>query len=328
MLKRKKIKMFSPKWLSAVISYALESSIELFIIFLVIKAVTWVKGLNSPVVKSRFLLLPLIIPVVFSPVLHLIFPSLERFAIIVQIEKALPILDNIRSQEQYVAPFLLLAFFLLLTYNLLTGLAVSLREIRSKSGDKLSAHLNGQKILNSLANQFAISRPLLTISTRHPKAAYIYGWKHPIVTLGSEWIHLLDAEEVEAVFAHELAHFKRGDNWQVLIAKTCRDLMFFNPLAHFIYNEYTETLEQAADDLALQVTHKPLALASTLLKFWHTQQTITPQVGSTGFAAHPHQLEKRIRRLCNYSQNVETTQSSNGLFYSLSIALTVVLSII
>jgi len=300
----------------------------LFIIFLVIKAVTWMNGLNSPAAKSRFLLLPLIIPVVFSPVLHLIFPRLERFAIIVQIEKAFPILGNIRSYESYVAPFLVLAFLLLLTYNLLTGFAVSLREVRSKPRDKLSAHRNGQKILNRLANQFTVSQPLLTISTRHPKAAYIFGWKHPIVTLGSEWIHLLDIEEIEAVLAHELAHFKRGDNWQMLIAKTCRDLMFFNPLAHFIHNEYNETLEQAADDLALQVTHKPLALASTLLKFWHMQQTITTLVGSAGFAAHPHQLEKRIRRLCNYSQNFETTQSSNGLFYSLSIALTVVLSII
>ena len=146
--------------------------------------------------------------------------------------------------------------------------------------------------------------------------------------LGKEWTHLLDSEEVEAVFAHELAHFKRGDNWQVLIAKTCRDLMFFNPLAHFIYNEYNETLEQAADDLALQFTHKPLALASALLKFWHVQQTINIPVGNVGFASRPHQLEKRIHRLCNYSPILETTQSSNGLFYSLSVALTVVLSII
>ena len=320
--------MFSPNWFSAVISYALESSIELFIIFLVIKVVTWIKGFSSPAVRSRFLLLPLIIPVIFSPALHLIFPSLERFAIIIQIEKAFPILDSIRSYEHYFAPFLLLAFFLLLTYNLLTGFAVSLREIRSESNIKFSAHLIEHKILNHLANQFTISRPLLTISTRHPKTAYVFGWRHPIVILGKEWTHLLDSEEVEAVFAHELAHFKRGDNWQVLIAKTCRDLMFFNPLAHFVYNEYNETLEQAADDLALQFTHKPLALASTLLKFWHVQQTIITPAGNMGFASRPHQLEKRIHRLCNYSTILETTQSSNGLFYSLSVALTVVLSII
>ena len=320
--------MFSPNWLSAVVSYALESSIELFIILLVIKAVTWMKDLNSPATQSRFLLLPLIIPVFFSPALHLIFPLLGHFAIIVQIEKALPILEQIRSYKGYIAPFLIAAFLLLLTYNLLIGFAVSLREVRNNSQTKLSAHVHGQKALNHLAGQFAVSGSSLMISTRHPKSAYVFGWKHPIVTLGSKCIHQLDAEEIEAVLAHELAHFKRGDNWQMMIAKTCRDLMFFNPLAHLIFNEYNEAREQAADDLALQITQKPLALASSLLKFCQLQQAVHTPVGSVSFAYAPHQLEKRIRRLCNYSPIVEPAPTSNGLFYSLSVLLALALSIV
>lgn len=320
--------MFSLNWLSVVVSYALESSIELFIIILVIKAVTWVKGLNSPSAKSRFLLLPLIIPVFFSPALHFIFPLLGHSAIIVQIERAFPILEHIRSYEGYIAPFLIAAFLLLLTYNLLIGFAVSLREVRNNSQTELFSHVRGQKILNHLARQFAVSRSSLMISTRHPKAAYVFGWRYPIVTLGSTWIRQLDHEEIEAVLAHELAHFKRGDNWQMLIAKTCRDLMFFNPLAHYIYNEYDEAREQAADDLALQVTHKPLALASSLMKFCQLQQAMFTPAGSVGFAYAPHQLEKRIRRLCNYSLPVEIAPLSNELFYGLSFVLTLALSIV
>lgn len=286
------------------------------------------KYLNSPAAKGRFLLLPLIIPVVFSPALHLIFPWLEHFAIIVQIETAFPFLVNIRSYESYVAPFLVAAFLLILTYNLLTGFAVTLREVRSNSQTRLFANVNGQKTLNGLASEFALSAPLLTISTRHPEAAYICGWKYPIVTLGSKWIHQLDPEEIEAVFAHELAHFKRGDNWQMLIAKTCRDLMFFNPLAHHIYTKYIEACEQAADDLAIQITQKPLALASSLVKSWRMQQPITLSRIGANLIAQPAQLEKRILRLMNYEIDNHGIISNNALFYCISIALIIVLSLV
>jgi len=320
--------MTSLNWLSAVISFALESSIEVIIVILVIKAVIRMKGLDNPVTTSRFLLLPLIIPVIFSPAFHLMFPRLGQTAIIAQIEKAFAFLEVIRSYESYIAPFLILAFLLLLAYNLLTGFAISLREIRSNNQSRIPAHWEGQKILNRLAESFSVSCPLLTISARHPKAAYVLGWNRPIITLGNEWLRVLDMEEFEAVLAHELAHFKHSDNWQLLIAKTCRDLMFFNPLVHYIYNQYHEACEQAADDLALHITQKPLALASSLLKFWRMQQAIVIPAGSIGFVYHPQQLERRIQRLCNYSQETETTSPDNRLFYSLSITLTVVLSII
>lgn len=320
--------MFEFNWFSAVLHFALESSIEVVIIFSVIKVVMWRKDYKNPTAASRFLLLPLVIPVFLSPTFHLIFPSLGSIAIIVQIEKAFPFLENALSSESYIAPFLIAAFLLLLTYNLLVGFAISLRESRKNSISKHCKRLDGQRALNRIARKFSVARPSLLVSSHDPKAAYIFGWKHPIIVLGDQCLRLLNAEELEALLAHELAHFKRGDTLLMLVAKTCRDLMFFNPLAHLIFREYNEAREQAADDLALKVTRKPLALASTLLKFLRMQQPTVAPVGSAGFQSHPRSLETRIRRLCDYPSSVESGSSGNGLYYGLSITLTIVLSIV
>ncbi len=289
----------------------------------------WLKGLHGPSTKSRFLLLALVIPVVISPGVHLIFPWVDRLAISMQIEEALPILNGLRSWEHLAAPFMVIAFILLSGYNLLAGLAVSLRETRTDAKQGWAVSRREQKIVERLAKRFALPhQPLLIVSRRRPATAYSFGWWRPIITLGSECLSSLKADEIEAILAHELAHFKRGDNWRLLLAKTCRNLMFFNPMAYLVYAEFSEACEQSADDLALLVTHEPLALASGLLKFCRMENMHKVPSGSMGFLRRNNQLGCRILRLVNYCEDQELVVASNTLFYSLAITLAVVLSLI
>jgi len=314
--------MFETNWLSAVFNYVVESAIELALVFLAVKVVLRVGKLHDPAALGRFLLLPLIIPALLSPILHLVFPQLSHFAIIVQIENAFPALGRVRLYEEFLSPVLIMAFLLILIYNLAWGLAISLREVRHAFG----TDLNDKTTLTRLARKFDVAEPSIVVSERHPTCAYVFGWFHPVIALGKDWLLQLDPKEREAVLAHELAHYKRSDNWQMIIARTCCALMFFNPLAHHVYRELSEAREKAADDLALRVTRNPLALASALLKFWQMEASSIASI-SEGFATRDNDLENRIRRLCDYDDVFPTT-NANGLYYSLFVMLTLVLSLV
>ncbi|MBF8296997.1 MAG: peptidase BlaR1, partial [Bacteroidetes bacterium] len=79
-------------------------------------------------------------------------------------------------------------------------------------------------------------------------------------------IELLDIEELEAVIAHELAHFTREP---LVIGRIClalRFLMFYNPVALLVYHRINNDTEKLCDDLAVSFTGKRLALVSGLLK--------------------------------------------------------------
>ncbi len=321
--------MLDAHWLSAIYFYMLESLLEAVIICLVVQAVLQVRSLRSPVVMSRFLFLPLVIPVLLSPLLHLLFPQLTRLALIVQIENAFPFLERMREGSASLAPVLLAVFFFLFAFNLSQWLVIGLREaLDSMRTTQLCYAPDCKVTLQRLAREFGVASPRLVLSERHPFSAYVFGWRYPIITLGREWFSRLDTQELEAVFAHELAHFRRGDNWLVLVAKVCRDLMFFNPLAYYIYGHLVAAREEAADDAALRVTRKPLALAACLLKFWQAQQPARVLSGSLSLASQPARLERRIRRLMTGGYDYQPARNWNHLFYGLSLVLTVVFSVV
>lgn len=312
-------------WLSPVYFFVLESVIESAIIFVIVRLVLHTFGLRRPAVVSRFLLLPLVIPVVLSPTLHVLFPQLEGLSLVAQIERVFPLFETIRRSHADLAPILLTVFLIVLSVNLAQWTIVSLYEIRCYTVNRSAHSLVHTTMLADLAKQLNVVRPHLIMSERRPFTAHVLGWRRPIIAVGQHWLAQLDTEELEALLGHELAHFKRGDNWQVLIAKVCRDLMFFNPLAHYIYQQLVMACEAASDDLALQVTHKPLALASCLLKFARAQH---PTAIGVSFSGAGRGVEQRITRLVADEYTYQPDHESNGLFYGLSIVLALVLSIV
>ncbi len=86
---------------------------------------------------------------------------------------------------------------------------------------------------------------------------------------GPTWmIEHLDRRELEAVLAHELEHAARHDSLVIWFATVLRDAFFYLPTSRVAYHQLQHEKELACDDLAVGVTHWPLALASALAKAW------------------------------------------------------------
>ena len=100
--------------------------------------------------------------------------------------------------------------------------------------------------------------------------AYVRGpWRGRIV-LSNALVDALDAEELEGVLAHELAHIRRGDVWFSWCIFILRGLSFYNPVSMLAFNKISLDMERVCDHMAVSITRKPLALASALLKVYRT----------------------------------------------------------
>ena len=96
--------------------------------------------------------------------------------------------------------------------------------------------------------------------------ALLAGLRRPIVLISRGLIAGLDAEQLEAVVAHELAHAALGGNRRLLLLWFMRSIQAASPAALIMFRTLTANLEAACDTVAARMTGRPAVLASALLQ--------------------------------------------------------------
>lgn len=121
-------------------------------------------------------------------------------------------------------------------------------------------------IVLRLARTLSITPPRVLVVDGAIGGAAVLGVRDPILLLDSAALQRLDAEELEGVIAHELAHVARRDNLVAWAVAVVRDVAFFVPGAGWAVRALHREREAAADQDAVEVTGRPAALASGLLQ--------------------------------------------------------------
>ena len=119
-------------------------------------------------------------------------------------------------------------------------------------------------LLGSLAKKMGIPEPKILVSAETVPSVYTLGRKTLVLSLSV--LRILDIEELEAVIAHELAHFTREALVISRVGLVLQCLVFYNPVALLVYHRINNDTEKFCDDLASSFTGKRLALVSGLLK--------------------------------------------------------------
>jgi Zn-dependent protease with chaperone function len=133
-------------------------------------------------------------------------------------------------------------------------------------------------------------------------------WKgERVVSISSMIAAALDDEEIKAVLAHELGHIVHKDSMRKTLATSYRSAFIFDPVAHFVEAAIYRDGELCADEYSAELTGKPAALASALIKIHESMQSATMpslQVASlllnrrdTGILSKEPSLTQRIKRL-------------------------------
>ncbi|HVM36272.1 MAG TPA: M56 family metallopeptidase [Actinomycetota bacterium] len=98
------------------------------------------------------------------------------------------------------------------------------------------------------------------------EGAFAVGAFRPRILVSCNLLTRLDDHEVEAVIAHEVAHLRARDIQVVSLSGMLRDVVAWNPVAQFAYRRLVDDREREADRRAAELTGRPLAVASGLLK--------------------------------------------------------------
>lgn len=105
---------------------------------------------------------------------------------------------------------------------------------------------------------------------RCPGGALTTGVRRPVVLVDPELLTTLDTKEIEGLLAHELAHIARRDTLLATVVGVFSDLTFFLPPVHWTRRWLQREREEGADGLASAHTGRPAALASSILKVYHS----------------------------------------------------------
>jgi Zn-dependent protease with chaperone function len=135
-----------------------------------------------------------------------------------------------------------------------------------------------------------------------------------IVAVRENLVDILDDQELEAVFAHEIGHIKCGDSFKKTLVTTFKMAFPFDPLIRFIEAAFYREREYAADEFSGRHTREPAALASALMKIYEilTLRAILPSTSisslsissASGLLSKQPPLESRVRRLLKLSEIV------------------------
>lgn len=142
--------------------------------------------------------------------------------------------------------------------------AVAELSARRAAGARPPRHV--RRITRTLAAALRLPTPEVVLVPSLPGGAAIVGLREPALLLDAELCARLDEQELTGVVAHELAHVQRRDNHVALALSLLRDAFFFVPGSRWGTSLLLREREHAADTVAAELTGRPGALASVLLK--------------------------------------------------------------
>lgn len=150
-----------------------------------------------------------------------------------------------------------------------------------------------------LAGRLCVAPPAVSTLGVDAPLAVGGGLRRPSIVLSRWLVERLDARELEAVLAHELAHLARRDHLTFWLGHLLRDATIYLPSSWYALRVLEADAELAADALAVGVTRRPLAMASALGKVWQGAAGGPLRLaGLPGYAgASADVLEERLRRL-------------------------------
>lgn len=178
------------------------------------------------------------------------------------------------------------------------------RPAGARADDAAVARLDA--VLLPVARKVGVRAPPIRWVDSDVPMLFCTGVRRQEIVVSRGALALLDDEELEAAFAHELAHLARHDpavSWGIMGA---RALMLLNPAFQVVSRVVVRDAEQVADERAAAACGHRLPLAAGLLKLHRATSRYAPVPRSLPFAAaltepiekaHARDLEVRCRRL-------------------------------
>ena len=230
------------------------------------------------------------------------------------------ILDRIDS-----IPSLLTPAIPWVTFGWLLGFAIF--SVRWVGGIIYLRHLRTHDIIpvaylwqlkvNKLARKMGIGKTILLRESSKVNVPMVIGHLRPIILIPLGILNGLTPAQLEAIFAHELAHIQRYDFIINLILSQIEALFFYHPAFWWISRQIRDEREHCCDDIAISICKDPVSYARTLANLEAQKLQTVPL--SMGFAGRKNHLLTRIQRIV--MPNLNNSQSGPRAFFALLLVV-------
>jgi GWxTD domain-containing protein len=195
-------------------------------------------------------------------------------------------------------PWILAAWMLgvlLFLGRLNVGLMVA-RRMKLLATHAVSAEL--QRVFEQLKVSLGIARPVRLAHSALVQVPTVIGWLRPVVLIPVGCLAGLSPVQIQAIFAHELAHIRRHDYLVSVLQSLVEAVLFYHPAVWWASRQVRREREDCCDDLAVSVSGDSLAYAKALsLLEEHRSTYPAVSLGANGGA-----LMMRIKRLLGYEE--------------------------
>jgi beta-lactamase regulating signal transducer with metallopeptidase domain len=171
--------------------------------------------------------------------------------------------------------------------------------------------------IRGIAKEIGIHRKVKILNSQLVDMPMVYGTFRPVLLLPVAYMGGLTMEQLEAIFAHELAHIRRHDYAVNFVQHLFEAVFFFNPFVWLISKTINDERELCCDDLAIQYcTNRRLYVkALSELEIYRSSHSGL----AMGLANSSSGLIHRIRRL------IEPEYRKGGQFKLVIVAVLITL---
>lgn len=254
------------------IQFVFQCTLHSFIIALAVEVLLKIWHEERPLLRLRFRVLIILIPVLSFPLYQLIYPQRGGFGF----RKDIAIFDInqwllLRLGDGILVWHVALALLGVTTAVFVIQEAIPILFAHFHREASKTLYESGtipklDMIVEELMQKSSFKVPRIFLLTEKEPVVYTNGIRKGSINISLSLIEALNREELEGVFAHEMAHIMRRDNaigWVLLLF---RFIVFYNPVALVEFRRIIQEKEKLCDDIGSSLTGRPLAFASSLIK--------------------------------------------------------------
>jgi len=155
-------------------------------------------------------------------------------------------------------------------------------------------------LISKLKKKIGIERKVEFIESLLARVPLTTGWIKPVIYIPVGALAGLPYNQVEAIFAHELAHIKRNDYLVNIFQSIIEIILFYHPAVWWISSVIRSERESACDEIAVEHSDEKLTYIKALVNISELE------AGETGaavaFAGDSKNLLNRIKRITKMKQ--------------------------
>ncbi|MCB9219620.1 MAG: M48 family metalloprotease [Ignavibacteriales bacterium] len=211
------------------------------------------------------------------------------------------------------------AGILLLSLRMFGGY-LYLQKIKTKQLSKVDE--KWENLLRTVSYKLRIKKVIYLYESAIVKFPTVIGFFKPIILMPIGILNSIPSDQIEMIFAHELAHIKRSDYLLNLIQSFLEIIYFFNPAVWFISKIIRNEREFACDDMAIETFGNKIILAKALISV-QDKKFNEPAIALSAIGTK-NSIFRRVQRMLNNNNTSINYPKKLGLSFLLVISIIII----